>query len=138
MPVLLEMVKRALGRVNRNMREIRAAQPFDLGIEIGKVTALQQRIVAEVDARHNVIGAERDLFGLREEIVDTAIQHQPADLSDRHFLFRDELGCVQYIEGELFGKFHRRRVGDPAPIPGSFRIEWHSRNRAGGNRDRRH
>ena len=104
MPVLLEVVKRALGRVDRNVREVRPAQPLELGIEVRKVAALQQRIIAEVDARHDIVGAECDLLGLREEIIDAAVEHQPADLSDRHFLFGNELRRVQHIEGEFFGK----------------------------------
>jgi hypothetical protein len=39
----------------------------------------QQRIVAEVDARHHVRRAERDLLGLGEEVVRVAVEHQAAD-----------------------------------------------------------
>ena len=63
----------------------------------------QQRIVGEVDARHDVRGAERDLLGLGEEVVGVAVQHQPADRHDRHQLLRDDLGRVQHVEGEAFG-----------------------------------
>jgi hypothetical protein len=45
---------------------------------------LQQRIVAEVDARHDVIGAKRSLLRLGKEIIDTPVEHQPTDLSNRH------------------------------------------------------
>ena len=38
---VLEVVKRALGRIDGNVREVRATQPFDLGIEVGKVAALK-------------------------------------------------------------------------------------------------
>src|ERR1700738_4871104 len=41
MPILLEMVKRAFRRVDGNVREIRAAQTLELGIEIREVAALQ-------------------------------------------------------------------------------------------------
>ena len=51
MAVLLEMGERTFRRVDRNMGEVRAAEPLQLGVEIGKVAALQQRIVGEVDAR---------------------------------------------------------------------------------------
>ena len=39
----------------------------------------EQRIVGEVDARHDVRRAERDLLGLGEEVVRVAVEHQPAD-----------------------------------------------------------
>ena len=39
----------------------------------------KQRVIAEVDARNDMGGAEGDLFGLREEVVGIAIEHHPAD-----------------------------------------------------------
>ena len=53
-------------------------EPLDLRVEVGKVAALQQRIVAEIDARNDVAGAEGDLLGLGEEIIDATVEHQPA------------------------------------------------------------
>ena len=73
MPVLLEMRHRAFGRIDRDMGEVRTAQPLDLGVEIGKVAPLQQRIVREIDARRHILGAESNLLGLGEEIVDDPI-----------------------------------------------------------------
>ena len=100
------------------MREVRAAQPFELGIEIGKVAALEQRIVAEVDARHDIVRAKRDLLRLREEIIDASVEHQPADLSNRHFLFGNDLRRVQHIEGELF----RKRIVEELEAEFPFRV----------------
>jgi hypothetical protein len=42
-PVLLEVRDGALGRVDRQVGEVRAAQPLELGVEVGEVAALQQR-----------------------------------------------------------------------------------------------
>ena len=78
-PVLLEMVEGTFGRIDRNMREVGAAEPFELRIEVRKVAPLQQRIIRKVDPWHDVQRAKGDLLGLREEIVDTAIKHESAN-----------------------------------------------------------
>src|SRR3546814_4097885 len=52
-PVLLEVRHRAFGRIDRDMGEVRAAQSFDLGIEIRKIAPLQQRVVREIYARRD-------------------------------------------------------------------------------------
>ena len=44
--VLLEVMERAFRRVDRQMGEVRAAEPLQLRIEIGEIAALQQRVVA--------------------------------------------------------------------------------------------
>ena len=73
MSILLEMVKRALGGVYRDVSKIGSAKAFHLGVEVGKVTSLQQRIVAEIDAGDNIIGTEGDLLSLREEVIYSTI-----------------------------------------------------------------
>src|SRR4029077_6876893 len=90
-PVLLKIMEGTLGRVDRNVREVGTAETFELGIEVGEVTSLKQRIVGKIDAGHNVLRAERDLFGLAKEIVHTAIEDEPADATDGDILFRDDL-----------------------------------------------
>ena len=101
MTVLLEMRHRAFGRIDRDMGEIGAAEPFDLRVEIGEIAALQQRIVREVDAGDDVLGAEGDLLGLGEEIVDDAVENEAADGADRHLLLGDEFGRIEHVEFEL-------------------------------------
>jgi hypothetical protein len=44
-PVLLEMREGTFRRVDWDVREVRAAEPFQLRVEVGEVAALQQRIV---------------------------------------------------------------------------------------------
>ena len=89
MPVLLEMGHRAFGRIDGDMRKVGAAQPLELRIEIGEIATLQQRIIAEVDARRHILGAESDLLGFGKEIVDHPIKHQPPDDPHRHQFFGD-------------------------------------------------
>ena len=53
---------------------------------------------------HDVLGAERDLLGLGEEVVDHPVEHQPADPADRDLLLGDELGRVEHVEVEAVGE----------------------------------
>ena len=101
------------------LREVRAAQPLELRVEIGKVAPLQQRVVGEVDAGDDVLGAERDLLGLGEEVVDAAVEHQPAHAADRDLFFGDELGRVEHVEREVVGEVLGRRAAARAPTRGS-------------------
>ena len=102
--VLLEVGDRALRGVDREVREVRAAEALQLGVEVREVAALQQRVVGEVDAGDDVLGAERDLLGLGEEVVDRAVEHEPADAAHRHQLLGDDLGGVEHVEVELVGE----------------------------------
>ena len=63
----------------------------------------QQRVVAEVDAGHDVRGAEGDLLGLGEEVVRVAVQHHAADRRHRHQFLGDQLGRVEHVEAEGLG-----------------------------------
>jgi hypothetical protein len=103
-PVLLEMRDRALGRVDRQLGEVGAAQPLELGVQVGEVPALQQRVVGEVDAGDDVLGAERHLLGLGEEVVHHPVQDQAADPPDRDLLLGNDLGRVQHVEAEPVGE----------------------------------
>ena len=47
--------------------------PLELGVEVAEQPALQERVAAEVDARHDVGRAVGHLLGLGEEIVDHAV-----------------------------------------------------------------
>ena len=105
MAVLLKRAERAFRCVDRQMTEIGAAQSFQLRIEIGEVTSLKQRVVAEVNSWHDILRAKCDLLSLGKEIIDAAIKHQPADYSDRDLFFGNELGRIQYVEREFLGEF---------------------------------
>ena len=104
MTVLLEVRDRALGRVDGQVGEVGAAQPLELGVEVGEVPALQQRVVGEVDAGDDVARAEGHLLGLGEEVARHLVQDQAANPADRDLLLRDDLGGIQHIEGEPVGE----------------------------------
>ena len=54
--------------------------------------------------RH-VLGHERDLLGLGEEIVRHPVEHQPADRDRRQHFFRNDLGRIEHVEIETVGEF---------------------------------
>ena len=101
------------------MREVGPTQAFELGIEIRKVAALQQWVIAEVDAWHDILGAEGDLFGFGEKVVDTSIEHQPAHFAYWKQFFRNEFGGVEHVEGEICRRNFRQTAATRVPIPGN-------------------
>ena len=98
--VLLEVSNGALRRVDGKVREVRSAEALQLGVEIGEVAALEQRIVGEVNAGDDVLGAEGNLLGLGEEVVDRAVEHESTDTANRDELLGDDLGGVENVEVE--------------------------------------
>ena len=103
--VALEVAHRAARPVDLELVKIRPAEANELGVGVGEQAALQQRIVGEVDARHDVSGVEGDLLGLGEEVVDVAVEHHLADDLEWDVLFRDQLGGIQHVELELVSGF---------------------------------
>jgi len=87
------------------MGEVRTTQSLQLRVQVREVAALQQRIVAEVDARRNVLRHERDLFGFCEKVVGHPIKNKAADRLNRQNLLRDDLRRVENVEIEIVGKF---------------------------------
>ena len=53
-PVALVVAERALGRVDRELVEVHRPQPRELRVEVREQPALQQGVVREVDAGHDV------------------------------------------------------------------------------------
>jgi hypothetical protein len=54
--VAQHVVDRAVRAVDRDLGEVRPAQPGELGVEVGEQPRLQQRVVGDVDARAPVAG----------------------------------------------------------------------------------
>ena len=82
------------------MREVRAAEPLQLRVEIGEVAALQQRVVREVDAGRHILRHERDLFGLGKEIVGHPVKHQSPDRHRLDHFLGNDLGRIEHVEVE--------------------------------------
>ena len=87
-----------MGTVDRQLVEVRAAQPGQLGVEVGEIARLQKRIVGEVDPTGHVGRAEGDLLGLGEVVGRIAIERQPADDLDGRQLLGHQLGRVEEVD----------------------------------------
>lgn len=135
MAILLEMREGTLRRIDGQVGEVWPAKPFQLGVEIGEVPALQQRIIAEVDARRHVLGHEGDLLGLGEEVVGHAVKHQPSDRLRLQYFLGDDLCRVEDVEVEAVGKVLVEQLYLQFPFR-EVAGEWPARGRGGGNRDR--
>ena len=103
-PSCWKVRERAFGCIDRDVGEVGASQALKLGVEIGEIAPLKQRIVGEVDSRRNVLGHERDLFGLREEVVGHAVEHEPTDGDWRQDFLWNDLRRIQHIELERVGE----------------------------------
>lgn len=99
--VALIVVHRTQRGIDRNFVKVGASQPRDLGVHVRMYPPMQQRVIAEIDARHHMRGAEGDLFCLREKIVRISVQDHAPDRLDRNELLGDELGGIQDVETEL-------------------------------------
>ncbi len=99
--VALVAVDRAQWTVDRQLVEIGAAQARELRIQVGEQPPLQQRVIGEIQSRHQVPGVEGHLLGLREEVVRVAVQHHLAYAANRHQFFGNQLGRVKQVEAEL-------------------------------------
>ncbi len=121
MAVALQVVKRTLGLIDRDLVEVRPAQPLQLGVLVGEQPPLQQRVIGEVDAGDHVRGAEGHLLGFGEEVVRVAVEHHPPDHPQRDQLLRHQLGGVQHVEIEPVRLFLAERLDRQLPfgeIPG--------------------
>jgi hypothetical protein len=101
--VALEIAHRTARPIDRQFVEICAAEPADLRVGIGEQPALQQRVVGEIEAGHEMARMEGCLLCFGEEIDGIAIQGHPSDNFDGDDLFRDDLGRVQHVEIEAVG-----------------------------------
>src|SRR3546814_810391 len=107
--------------VDRQLMKIRPTESADLRIGVGKQPALQQRIVGEIDPRHDMPRAERDLLDLCKEVIRVAVQYHFAQGRDGNEFFGDDLGGVEEIEVELMLVF----LGDNLYAKFPFRVVPH-------------
>ena len=114
--ITLVIVKRCNRPVDRDFVEVRPTQTADLRVGIREKTTLQQRIIGEVDTRHDMPWAKRDLLGLREEVIGVAIKHHLAQRSDRYQFFGDQLGRIKNVEVEFMLVFLRDDLNAEFPF----------------------
>ena len=137
MTVLLIVTERALRCVDGQLDEIRATEPLQLRIEIREVAALQQRIVAEVDAGHDVVRAECDLLRLGEDVLHVAIEHEPADAPHRHEVLGDQLRRIEHVERQTRSRIAVEQLQAELPLGEISGLDRHPRDPGDENRDLR-
>lgn len=95
--VALVVHNRADGSVDGKLLPI-DAKSGELRVEVREIPALEKRVVREPDSRNNVAGTECHLLGLREVLVNVAVELELANVSNRYLFFRPDLGSVKNIE----------------------------------------
>ena len=88
----------ACGRLIGSWREVRAAQPGELGVQVGEQASLQQWVVGGVDAGDDVPEVEGHLLGLGEEVDRVGVEGQQPHRLHRHQLLRHHLGRVEQVD----------------------------------------
>ncbi len=96
--VALHVVDRHVGPVDGQLVEVGAAQPGELGVQVGEQAALQQRVVGDVDAGDQVADVEGDLLGLGEEVRGVAVEGEQADRLHRGQFLGDDVGRVEQVD----------------------------------------
>lgn len=97
-PVAERVIDRRVRTVDRQLGEVRPAQPAELGVDVGEQAHLQQRVVGDVDAGHQVSGVEGHLLGFGEVVRRVLVQfQQPQRLDGGQFLGHD-LRRVQQVD----------------------------------------
>ncbi len=102
--------------VDGDLLVVGTAEAAELGVDVGEVAALQQRVVGEVDAGDDIGGGEGDLLGLGEVVVDVAVEDHPADDAQRQDFFGDELGGVEDVEVEAVGEVFVEELNAELPL----------------------
>ena len=72
--VAQHVVDRCMRAVDRDLREVRPAQPGQLGVDVGEQAGLHQRVVGDVDPGRQMTDVEGDLLGLREEVGRVGVE----------------------------------------------------------------
>ena len=96
--VAQHVVDRRVRAVDGQLVEVRPAQPGELGVDVREQPHLEQRVVGDVDAGHQVAHVEGDLLGLGEEVRRRARQGEQAERLHRGELLGDELGRVEQVD----------------------------------------
>src|ERR1017187_2688437 len=85
-------------------------------VEIGEKAALQQWIIREIDAWHDMRRTVGNLFGFSEEIVRPAIKNHASDYLQGHQFFGNQLGRVQMIERKSVSFLLREKLQREFPL----------------------
>src|SRR5919205_244110 len=89
--------------VDRQLVEVRPAQPGQLSVQIGEQPGLHQRIVGNLDTGYEVGDVERNLLGLSEAIGGIAVQRQrPTGWTGAHSSGTSLVGSSRSIPSKVW------------------------------------
>ncbi len=91
------------GAVDRDLVEVRSAEPGELRVQVREEPGLEQRVVGDIDPRDDVADVEGGLLRLSEEVVRVSIEGELPDAAHRDKLLRDELRGIEQVKAETFG-----------------------------------
>ena len=115
--------ERAFGCIDRDLVEIGPTQARKLRVEIGEQASLQQRIIGEIDARHDIAGTVGNLFCFCEKVIRPAVENQAAYHFQGYHLFGDKFGRVQMIERKLVRFLLRKKLNGKFPLGETARLD---------------
>src|SRR6478672_2577391 len=99
--VTLGVVNSGYRTIDRNLVRVRSAQTYQLRIGVREQTTLEERIIGDIDAGHDVAGVKRDLLRFGEKVVGIAIKGQFSYTLDRNQFLRDDFRRIKKIKVEL-------------------------------------
>lgn len=86
--------------VDGQLLKVRSSVTVDLRVEVREQTALQQRVLREVNTTNNMTRLEHDLLNLSEVVDRVGIELQHTERLQRGELLGDDLGRVEDIKVE--------------------------------------
>lgn len=130
--VTVVVVDRDPRHVDGELFKVGTAVAVKLRIEVREQATLQQRVLAEVNAAHDVAGLEHGLLRLGKVVGWVAVKLQHAQLRERNELLGDDFGGIEQIEAErqrlvlindLDGELPLRSVAGLDGIPEVLAVE---------------
>jgi len=106
--------------------EVGRTEPALLRIEIAEQPALEEWIIAKIDAGHDVCWAICDLFRFGKKIVGPAIEHHSPNEPDGQHLLGNDLGGVENVIGKLGRKCFIKGLNTEFPlriVAARYRVE---------------
>lgn len=98
--IAVVVVDRDDGPVNGKLLEVGAVVAAELRVEVAEETALEKRVLAEVDTADQVGGLEHDLLRLGEVVPGVPVEAHLSELPQRGDLLGDDLGGVEEVESK--------------------------------------
>ena len=96
--VTQHVVDRGVRAVDGQLGPVRPAEAGELRVQVGEEAALQERVVGDVDAGHEVGRVEGHLLRLREVVGRVGVQRHAAEGLHGGELLRDQLRGVEQVD----------------------------------------